>query len=99
MAILDQAHPPTPAAGVGDGLIRAAVWRRACVACDTRQHAADGVGPALGRDDPRPVAPWGIMPDMLVVAALERSHPVLRIVLMEADNAALHGGSLVPETL
>ena len=32
---------------------------------------------------------------MLVVAALEFSHPVLRIVLMEANNAALHGGSLV----
>jgi hypothetical protein len=35
-----------------------------------------------------------MMPDMLVVAALELSHPVLLIVLMEADNAALHGCSL-----
>ena len=32
---------------------------------------------------------------MLVVAALELSYPVLLIVLMEADNAALHGCSLV----
>jgi hypothetical protein len=38
-----------------------------------------------------------MMPDMLVVAALELSHPVLLIVLMEADNAALHGCSLVAE--
>jgi hypothetical protein len=36
-----------------------------------------------------------MMPDMLVVAALELSHPVLLIVLMEADHAALHGCSLV----
>jgi hypothetical protein len=75
--------------------LRAAIWRRACVAFGTRQHAADGVGPALGRDDPRPVAPWWMMPDMLIVAALELSDPVLLIVLMEADNAALHGCSPV----
>ena len=31
------------------------------------------------------------MPDMLVVAALELSHPLLLLVLMKADNAALHG--------
>ena len=37
------------------------------------------------------------MPDMLVVAALELSHPVLLIVLMKADNAALHGVPLVAE--
>jgi hypothetical protein len=37
------------------------------------------------------------MPDMLGVAALKLSHPVLLIVLMEADNAALHGGSSVAE--
>jgi hypothetical protein len=35
------------------------------------------------------------MPDMLVVTARELSHPVLLIVLMEADDAALHGFSLV----
>jgi len=35
------------------------------------------------------------MPDMSVVAALELSHPVLLLVLMEANHAALHGGSLV----
>ena len=76
-------------------LLRAAIWRRACVAFGTRQQAADGFGPAICSDDPRPVAPWWIMPDMLVVAALELSYPVLLIVLMEADNAALHGCSLV----
>jgi hypothetical protein len=36
-----------------------------------------------------------MMPDMLVVAALELSHPVMFIVLMEAHDAALHGWSLV----
>ncbi len=35
------------------------------------------------------------MPDMLGMAALKLSHPVLLIVLIEANNAALHGGSLV----
>jgi hypothetical protein len=37
------------------------------------------------------------MADMLVVAALELSHPMLLIVLMKADNAALHGRPLVAE--
>jgi hypothetical protein len=35
------------------------------------------------------------MADVLVVAAFELSHPVLLLVLMEADDAALHGGFLV----
>jgi hypothetical protein len=37
------------------------------------------------------------MPDMSIVAALKLSHPVLLLVLMEADDAALHGGSRVAE--
>jgi hypothetical protein len=78
-------------------LLCAAIRRRTCVAFNTRQQATEGFGPAIYRDDPRPVAPWWMMPDMLVVAALELSHPVLLIVLMEADNAALHGGSSVAE--
>jgi len=78
-------------------LLRGAIWRRACVAFDTRQQAADDFGPAICSDDPRPVAPRWIMPDVLVVAALELSYPVLLIVLMEADNAALHGCSLVAQ--
>jgi hypothetical protein len=36
-----------------------------------------------------------MMPDVLGVAALELSHPVLLLVLMEANDAALHAGSLV----
>jgi hypothetical protein len=35
------------------------------------------------------------MPDVLGVAAFELSHPVLRLVLMETDNAALHSGALL----
>jgi hypothetical protein len=35
------------------------------------------------------------MPDVLVMAAIQLSHPVLLIVLMKADNAALHGVPLV----
>jgi len=73
----------------------AAIRRRAYVAFTTRQQAAEGFGPAICSDDPRPVAPGWLMPDMLVVTALELSHPVLLIVLMEADDAALHGCSLV----
>jgi hypothetical protein len=37
------------------------------------------------------------MPDVLIVAAVELRHPVLLIVLMEADNAALHTGSSVAQ--
>jgi len=37
------------------------------------------------------------MPDVSGMAAFELSHPVLLLVLMEADNAALHGGSLVAQ--
>jgi hypothetical protein len=40
-----------------------------------------------------------MMPDMLVVAALELGDPVLVIVLMEANYAALHGCFLVACTL
>ena len=76
-------------------LLCVAIWRSTCVAFDTRQQAADGFGPAICGDDPRPVAPGWMMPDMLGVAALKLSHPVLLIVLIEANNAALHGGSLV----
>jgi hypothetical protein len=81
--------------GTPGGSWASAIWRHASVALDTRQPATDGVRPAISRDDPRPVAPGWIMPDMLVVAALKLSHPVLLIVLMEANNAALHGCSLV----
>jgi hypothetical protein len=35
------------------------------------------------------------MPDVLVMAAIQLSHPVLLIVLMEADDAALHDCSLL----
>ena len=73
-------------------LLRAAIWRRACVAFGTRQQAAEGFGPAIGSDDPRPVAPWWMMPDMLMVAALELSHPVLLLVLVKSSDAALHAG-------
>jgi hypothetical protein len=73
----------------------AAIWRRASVARDTRQPVADGVGLALCRDDPWPMAPGWLMPDVLIVAVLKLSHPVPLLVLMEADNAALHGGPLV----
>jgi hypothetical protein len=38
-----------------------------------------------------------MMPEVLMVAALKLSHPVLLLVLMEASNAALPGGSLVAE--
>jgi hypothetical protein len=38
-----------------------------------------------------------MMPDVLMVAASKLSHPVRRFVLMEADHAALHGGSLIAE--
>jgi hypothetical protein len=31
------------------------------------------------------------MPDVLIVAALKLSHPMLLLVLVEVDNAALHG--------
>jgi hypothetical protein len=87
--------PYSPCSKSVSMLLGAAVWRRACVAFDPRQQAAEGFRPAIGSDDPRPVAPWWMMPDMLVVATLELSHPVLLIVLMKADNVALHGCSLL----
>jgi hypothetical protein len=37
------------------------------------------------------------MPEVLGVAAFEISHPMLLLVLMEAGDAALHGGSPVAE--
>ena len=41
--------------------------------------------------DPGTILPGGIVTDMLRVSAFEIGNPVLFAVLMEADDAALHG--------
>ena len=45
--------------------------------------------------DPGAIHPRGLMPDMLVVPALELGDPVLFIVQMIADDFLLHAGRFV----
>ena len=37
------------------------------------------------------IDPWGIVADVLIVAALELRHPVLLFVLVEANDPPFHG--------
>ena len=45
--------------------------------------------PALRGDDPGPVLPGGIVPDVLGMATFEVGDPVAMFVLVKADDAAL----------
>jgi hypothetical protein len=40
--------------------------------------------------NPGPVLPWGIMPDMLIMAARQASNPIIMFVFMKADNFLVH---------
>ena len=51
---------------------------------------ADVACPPLLRNDPRPVSPRWIVPDMPIVSALEFGDPVIFRVLMESNNAPVH---------
>jgi len=71
--------------------ISACVSFRKGVALHAVERHADESGPRFLRQDPRPVLPRRIMSDVLGMAALEFGNPVLLFVLMESNNAALHG--------
>jgi hypothetical protein len=70
--------------------IRARVCRRAGNAFGTRQRPAQSISSTLWGHDPRPVYPWGLVPDMLVMPAFELSDPMLFFVLMKAYDAVLN---------
>ena len=45
--------------------------------------------PSCG-DYPRPIRPWRIVANVLVVAALELGHPMALFVLVEAHDPSIH---------
>ena len=60
------------------------------------EHAAERHAYVLGAprlgDDPRPLLPGRIVPNMLGMAAFEIRDPVSQVVLVKSDDAARYGG-------
>jgi hypothetical protein len=54
------------------------------------EHGAKTALAAFGRHHPWAVGPWGLMAQMLPMATGQDRHPVLRVVLVIADDALLH---------
>jgi hypothetical protein len=59
----------------------------------TPERDADVPSPSLGRDDPGTELPWRIVTHVLRMPALEVSHPVTFVILVEADNPPPRQGS------
>src|SRR5438309_1269838 len=62
----------------------------ALVAFPAVQFHAEAAAAALRSDDPWPLRPRRIVPNVLAVAAFEVGHPITGLVLMEANDLALH---------
>ena len=67
------------------------VARCTLVALSASQHTTEDTVPPFGCGDPRTIDPWWVMPDVLVVAALKLSNPVVLLVSMKAHNSLIHG--------
>jgi hypothetical protein len=48
---------------------------------------------AFGADDPGTIGPRRVVPNVLVVPALELSNPMLLVILVEANDPSVHGMS------
>jgi hypothetical protein len=55
------------------------------------ENSSKKIGTALWRDNPRTIGPWRIVPNVLVVTALEFRNPMLLFILMKADDPFVHG--------
>jgi len=58
------------------------------------EFMADELIAALFAYDPRPENPRRIVPDMSSVPAIQISHPITLLVLMEPGNLLFHSGSV-----
>jgi len=67
------------------------IRRRAGAAFRALQHLANHRRSALGRNNPGATDPWGIVPNVLIVTALELRYPVTSIVDMKAVNSTRDG--------
>ena len=66
-------------------------WRLSISGTHTTGEVGPDPGPPpLDRHHPRPDLPRRIVSHVLLVTALELGHPVIRIILMEAGDAAVH---------
>jgi hypothetical protein len=54
------------------------------------QRRTEAALTALRRGHPRPCHPGRVVPHMLAMPAIELGHPLAFLVLMEADDRALH---------
>ena len=66
------------------------VSRGAVVTLLSRQHTSECLRSPFRSQDPRTTYPRRVMAYMLVVATLEPGHPLMLVVLIEADDASIH---------
>jgi len=60
------------------------------IALAARKYLAESLCTTFLRDYPRPIGPWRIVANVLVVAALELGHPMALFVLVEAHDPSIH---------
>jgi hypothetical protein len=60
------------------------------IARAARKCLAESLGATFLRDYPGPIGPWGIVANVLVVAALKLGHPMALFVLVEAHDPSIH---------
>jgi len=58
------------------------------------QHLANDRRSTLGRNNPRPTDPWGIVPNVLIVTAFELRYPITSVVHMKSGNSTRDGQSV-----
>jgi hypothetical protein len=63
---------------------------RALLAEPAAERRAEALPPALGLEDPRMLVEGRLVPHVLLVAARELGDPVAVLVLVVADDRALH---------
>ena len=66
------------------------VRRFSAVTLEAVEPDAEPAAAALGGDDPRAALPGRVVPDVLVVSALQLGHPVPLRVLVKARDPTLH---------
>ena len=67
-----------------------AIFGSARIALSASEDLPENLRAALGRDDPGARGPRRIVTNVLVVATFELGHPMLLVILMEADDSSVH---------
>lgn len=74
------------------------VWRRSRIAFLALELSSKSPRPTVRCHHPLASAPRRIVTNVLIVSALERSDPVVLLVLVKADDSLLHFYSIRPES-